>query len=199
MKLRIVTACAVFAFAVAGIAGGCSPGRDSNGPKGSLAITVGATRGQAGGAFPTAAAAAGHDDAVSHLRAAVIKIAGLEARMADGTWVPVETGLPADVDLIAIMDAGSGVTLPAGLLPEGDYDALGLRTSQVQLALTDGTKPALVPPGSGWTVRVPVSFRVVVGESTIVHLNVNCMNSFRVFDGAFEFEPEIDPERVEHD
>jgi hypothetical protein len=102
MKHRHVFAAAAFAIGLACVIAGCSSSSDGKGSQGSLAITMGAT---------------GTDDALSHLKAAVITIAGVEARMADGIWVPVETGLPADVDLIAIISAGNVATLPADLLP----------------------------------------------------------------------------------
>ena len=129
MMRRHLFAAGIFAIGLAAAVAGCSSSNDSRGSQGSLAITMAASGTAASGA--TQAAATGTDDALSHLKAAVITIAGIEARMADGTWVPVETGLPADIDLIAIMTAGNVATLPADLLPEGDYDALELRITAV--------------------------------------------------------------------
>jgi hypothetical protein len=197
MMHRRGIAYAVFSFGLAGLVAGCSSGNDSGGPKGSLAITMGATGAPAAGAVQTATADGG--DALSHLKAAVITIAGIEARMVDRAWVPIETGLPADVDLIAIINAGNGVTLPADLHPEGDYEALELRITQVQLTLMDDTKILITPPGSGWTVQIPVNFSVVAGESTVVKLKLRCGSSFRLFDGEFEFDPEFEVEGVEHE
>ena len=197
MKHRHVFAAAVLAVGLAGVVAGCSSSNESKGSRGSLAITMGATGAAASGATQTAAA--GTDDALSRLKAAVITMAGIEARMADGTWVPLETGLPVDVDLIAIMNAGNVATLPADLLPEGDYDALELRITAVQLTLPNDTTIAITPPGTGWTVQIPVSFSVVTGQSTVVKLKLNCGNSFKLFDGHFEFDPEIEVEGVEHD
>ena len=197
MKRHHVFAEAVFAIGLASVIAGCSSNSDSKGSQGSLAITMGATGATATGAVPTLAA--DNNDALSHLKAAIITISGIEARMADGTWVPVETGLPVDVDLIAIMNAGNVATLPADLFPEGDYDALDLRITAVQLTLLNDTTIAITPPETGWTVRVPVSFRIVAGQSTVVKLNLHCENSFTFFNGEFEFEPEIEVEGVEHD
>lgn len=197
MKHRHVFVATVFAIGLAGLAAGCSSSNDSKGPKGSLAITMGATNAPAAGAVQAATADGG--DALSQLKAAVVTISGIEARMADGTWVHVETGLPADVDLIAIMNAGNSATLPADLLPEGQYNALELRITQVQLTLMDDTKVAITPPGNGWTVQIPVNFSVVAGQSTVVNLKFHCESSFKFFGGEFEFEPEIEVEGVEHD
>lgn len=188
MRHRHVFAAAVFAIGFGGVIAGCSSSHDSKGSQGSLAVTMGST-----------GAAAGTDDALSHLKAAVITIAGIEARMADGTWVPVETGLPADVDLIAIMTAGNVATLPADLLPEGDYDALELRITAVHLTLMNDTPIAIVPPGTGWTARIQVSFSVVAGQSTVVNLILHGPGSFKFFDGEYGFDPEIEAVSVEHD
>jgi len=197
MTHRRVIASTVLAIGIGGFVAGCSSNNDSTGPRGSLAITMGATGTPAAGTVQTAAG--DHDDALSHLKAAVVTIAGLEARMADGTWVPMDTGLPADVDLIAIMDAGNVTQLPADLLPEGEYGALQLRITQVQLTLMDDTKISIAPSGSGWTVQIPVSFSVVAGQMTVVKLKLRCGSSFSHSDGQFAFDPEIEVEGVEHD
>ena len=197
MKRHHVFAEAVFAIGLASVIAGCSSNSDSKGSQGSLAITMGATGAAAAGAVQTGAADG--NDALSHLKAAVITISGIEARMADGTWVPVETGLPVDVDLIAIMNAGSVATLPADLLPEGDYDALELRITAVKLTLLNETIVAITPPGTGWTVRIPVNFSVVAGRSTVVNLTLHGPGSFKLFDGEYGFDPEIEAVSVEHD
>jgi len=197
MKHRHVFAAAAFAIGLAWVIAGCSSSNDSKGSQGSLAITMGATGATAAGASQTAAA--GTDDALSHFKAAVITIAGIEARMADGIWVPVETGLPADVDLIAIMSAGNVATLPADLLPEGDYDALELRISAVHLTLLDDTTIEIAPSGTGWTARTQVSFSVAAGQSTVVNLIFHGRGSFKFFDGEYGFDPEIEAVGVEHD
>lgn len=196
MKHHRVLAAAVLVVGLAGVVAGCSSSNDGKGSQGSLAITLGATSAPAAGAVQ--ASAAGTDDALSHLKAAVITLSGIEARMADGTWVPVETGLPVDVDLIAILNAGNVATLPADLLPEGDYDALELRITAVQLTLQNDTIVAITPPGTGWTARIPVSFSVVAGQSTVVNLKLRCGSSFKLFEGQIEFDPEIEAEGVEH-
>ena len=197
MKHRHVFAATVLGICFAGLVAGCSSSSNSKGPEGSFAITMGATSAPAAGVVQAATADGG--DPLSRLKAAVITISGIEARLADGTWVPVETGLPADVDLIAIMNAGNSATFPADLLPEGQYNALELRITQVQLTLMDDTKIAITPPGTGWTVQIPVSFSVVAGQSTVVNLNLRCGSSFKFFGGEFEFDPQIEVESVEHD
>jgi hypothetical protein len=192
-----VIASTLIAIGLAGLVAGCTSSNDGGEPRGSLAIKMTATGGRVAGAVQPANV--DHDDAVSHLKAAVVTIAGLEARLADGTWVPVGSGLPVDVDVVAIMRAGTAAQLPADLIPEGDYAELQLRTTKVQLTLTDDTTLSMEPSGSGWTVRVPASFSVVAARSTIVKLNLRCGSSFSRFDGQFAFDPEIDVEGVEHD
>lgn len=188
MNRRLIFAAAVLAVGLAGVIAGCSSGNESKGPQGSFAITMEAT-GQGAVA----------DDPLSHFKAAVITLAGIEARMADGVWVPVDTGLPAYVDLIAIMTAGNVATLPSDLLPEGDYDALELRITAVRLTLLNDATLEIEPPGTGWTVRIPVNFSVVAGQSTVVHLTLRGPGSFKFFDGEYGFDPEVDVVGVEHD
>lgn len=197
MKGRHVLSATMLAVGLAGLAAGCSSSSDSKSPQGSLRVSMGATSAPTAGSVQ--AATTDSDDALSQLKAAVITLSGIEARKTDGTWVPVETGLPADIDLIAIMTAGNSVTLPADLLPEGQYNALELRITQVQLTLMDDTKITITPPGTGWTAQIPVDFSVVAGQSTIVNLNLRCDSSFKFLNGEFEFEPEIEVEGVEHD
>jgi len=196
MRRRRVVASAVLAIGLAGLAGGCSSNNDNNGPRGSLAITMGATGAPAANAVETVTA--DPDDALANLTTAVITIAGIEARIAGGAWVPVDTGLPADVELFAIMNSGSGATLPADLLPAGDYDALALRITQLQLTPRNDADLVIAPPGRGWTVQIPMNFTVVAGESTDVKLKLRCRSSFRLLDGQFEFDPDIEVESVEH-
>ena len=197
MTHRCVIASTVVAIGIAGFVAGCSSNNETSGPRGSLAITIGATGAPAVEAVPTATG--GHEDALAHLKAAVVTVAGLEARLADGTWVPVDTGLPADLDLIAIMNAGKVRQLPTDLFPEGDYDALQLRVTQVQLTRVDDIEISLAPPGSGWTVQIPVNVSVVAGRSTVVGLTLRCGSSFSLIDGQFAFDPEIEVEGVQHD
>jgi len=196
MTHRHVLAAAGLAVGIAGLIAGCSPSNVNKGSRGSLAITMGATGVSAPGAPEPAVS--GIDDALSHLKAAVVTIAGIEARMADGSWVPVDTGLPADVDIIAIVAAGNAATLPADLLPEGDYDALELRITAVKLTLLNDTTVEIAPPGPGWTVRTLVSFSVVAGRSTVVNLILHGPGSFKFFDGEYGFDPEIEALSVEH-
>lgn len=197
MTRRQMIAAAVLAIGLAGLIAGCSSGNVSKGSQGSLAITMGATGTGASGSAQTAAADI--DDVLSHLNAAVITIAGIEARTADGAWVPVDTGLPAEIDLIAMIAAGNSATLPADLLPEGDYDTLELRISAVKLTLPNDTTVEIAPPGTGWTVRTLVNFSVVAGRSTVVNLILRGPGSFKFFDGEYGFDPEIEAVSVGHD
>jgi hypothetical protein len=195
MTHRRVVASMTFAIGLAAVMLGCSPSNDSGGRRGSLTVSMAA----AGAPAATANQAATEDDALSRLRAAVITVAGIEARMADGTWVPVETGFPTDIDLIARVSTGSAATLPADFLPEGDYDALQLRITDVQLTPKRDTAIGITPPGNGWTVQIPVSFSVAAGRSTVVGLKLRCGDSLRLLDDQFEFDPEIEVEGIKHD
>jgi hypothetical protein len=196
MNRRHVIAAAALAIGLAGVVAGCSSSHDSKGSQGSFALRLGATGTPAAGTAPSILADG--DDALSHLKGAVITISGIEARSSDGSWVPVETGLPADVDVMSIMKGGTAATLPADLLPDGDYDTLGLRITAVRLALPNDATLAIAPPGTGWTVRIPVNFSIVAGQSTVVALNLRGPDSFQSFDGRFEFDPEFEVVGVEH-
>ena len=173
---------------------GCSSSQD-RASQGSFAVRLGASR----PAAQVQGATAGSDDPVSRLLAANVTIAGIEARKTDGTWVPFDRGFPTVVDLLALANGGGTVTLPADLLPEGQYTALQVRITQVALTLLDGTQVTIAPPGTGWVVLIPVDFGVVTGQETIVSLNLRLDLSFKLVNGHFEFEPEIEVEGVEHD
>ena len=172
---------------------GCSssPERTS---QGSLAVALGASRLAAG----VQAAAPSPDDPLARLKAASITIADVEARRADGSWVPIDGGLPAVVDLLDLANGGRTVALPSDLLPEGQHNALQLRITQVELTRLDGTRTTIAPRGTGWVVLIPVDFGVVTGRATIVELIVG-LDSLKSVNGDFEFEPEFEVEGVEHD
>jgi hypothetical protein len=197
MTQRQLLAATVLTIGLLGLLPGCSSGNVNKGSQGSLAITMGATGASA--PLATEAAAAGVDDALSQLKAAVVTIAGIEARTGDGNWVPLDTGLPVDFDLIKFIAAGNAAALPADLLPEGDYDALELRITSVKLTLLNDSTVGITPPGTGWTVRTLVSFSVVAGRSTVVNLILHGPGSFKFFDGEYGFDPEIEATSVEHD
>ncbi len=188
MNRRLIYAAIGLAIGLIGLIAGCSSGNESREPQGSFAITMAAS-----------GPAAGADDPLSRFKAAVITIAGIEARMADGTWVPIDSGLPADVDLIAIMAAGNVATLPSDLLPAGDYVALELRITALYLTLLNDSTLEIAPPGTGWNVRVPVNFSVASGQATVVHLTLRGPGSFKFFDGEYGFDPEVDVVGVERD
>jgi hypothetical protein len=183
------------AIGLAALVGACSSSSDLSAPKGSLALAMGATAAPVADTLESVPAEP--DDALAYLTTAVITIAGIEARIADGTWVPVNVGPPSEVDLIAVMHAGNGAALPADRLPAGDYDALTLRITQLRLSLKDDTKLVIAPPGRGWTVQIPVNFSVAAGRSTVVRLSLRCASSFSFLDGQFEFDPDIEIEGVD--
>lgn len=164
--------------------------------RGMMRLHIGATPTTMGG---TAPAVTGEDDALSHLTAATITISSIEVHSTDGTWVPVASGLPVTLDLLAIMNSGGSVSLPADLLPPGTYDAIQLGITKLDLTLTDGTMISVTPPGAGWTVNIAVTFTVVAGQATDIQLNVHCGGSFHLLNGEFEFDPQIDGENEDQD
>jgi hypothetical protein len=103
------------------------------------------------------------------------------------------------VDVLALAKNGGIVTLPADLLPEGQYNALQARITQVEPTPLEGPRLSIATPGSGWSVIIPVDFGVVTDQSTVVDLNLRLDQSLRLVNNTFEFEPEIEVEGVEHD
>jgi hypothetical protein len=177
------------------LAAGCSSSQDKGSQQGSLAVKLGASRAAAG----VQAATAGSEDPMANIKAANVTISAIEARNSGGTWVAIDSGLPVVVDLLALVNGGNTFTLPADLLPEGQYSALQIRITQVELTLLDDTKITIVPPGTGWLVQIPVDFGVVAGQATVVTLNVRVDLSFKLMNGEFEFEPEVEVESVEQE
>ncbi len=171
---------------------GCSSSSDKT-SQGSLAVMLGVSR----RAAPARDAADGDGDLLGRVAASSVSISDLEARKADGTWVPTTRGLPAVVDLWTLVNGGRA-TLPPDLLPEGQYNALQLRINKVDILLHDGSKVAISPPGSGWVEMIPVDFNVAVDEATILTVNVALDRSLKVANGVFEFDPEIDFVDVAH-
>lgn len=179
-------------IALASFVAGCSSSQERT-SRGSLAVALGASRAAAG-----KAATVTPDDPVALLKSAKITVAGIEARRTDGAWIPLDMGLPAVVDLLALANGGRTVTLPAGLLSEGQYTALQLRITQTELNRLSGTGVTIAPPGAGWVVSIPVDFGVVSGQATLLELNVRVDLSFKPLNGEFEFEPEIEVDGVKH-
>ncbi len=180
--------------ALAALVTGCSSSQEKA-AQGSLLVTLGASHGPA----QARAGNAGSDDAATRLNVANVTIADVEARKTDGTWVPIESGLPVVVDLLALANGGGTVTLPADFLPEGPYNALQLRITRVEPTLPNDTKVTIVPPTIGWVVLLPVDLSVVGDRATIVTLNVRLDLSFKLANGEFEFDPEIEVDGVAHD
>ena len=96
-------------------------------------------------------------------------------------------------------DGGRSVTLSPELLSEDQYNALQLRITEVGLTRTDGTRVTIAPPGAGWVVLTPVDFGVVNGRTTIVAVRVRVDLSFKLVNGEFEFEPELELAGIKHD
>lgn len=175
----------VIAMTLATLATACASNQDKT-AQGSFAVQIGASR-------------SGSNDPLSRLGAANITISELEARKSGGVWVPVEGGFPKVVDVLALAKNGGIVTLPADLLPEGQYNALQARITQVEPTPLEGPRLSIATPGSGWSVIIPVDFGVVTDQSTVVDLNLRLDQSLRLVNNTFEFEPEIEVEGVEHD
>ena len=173
-------------IAVAAFVAACSSSQDKT-PQGSLAVAFGASR------------VAASDDPMALLEAASITIADVEARKTDGSWVPIDSGLPAVIDVLALANGARSATLPPDLLPEGQYDALQLRINQIELTLTNSTRVTIAPPGAGWVILIPVDFGVVNDKATTVALTVRVDLSFKSVNGEFEFEPEIEVEGIKRD
>ena len=173
---------------VMAVAAACAPGPDK-GLEGSLAARVSASRQP--GAVP------GTDDPLSRLAAVNVSISGIEARRGDGSWVPVQHGLPIVIDLLALANVGDTVTLPGDLLPEGQYSALQMRISQVEMTALDGSHVTIAPEGRGWLVLVPADLAIDTDQATVVELNVRLDQSVRSVNGAFEFDPDVEVDGIE--
>jgi hypothetical protein len=131
------------------------------------------------------------------LQEANVTFTSILARTLEGQLVPVNTDLPATVDLLGLVN-GHEVTLPVGFLPPGTYDQLVLVMSSVELVKQDGTHVTITPPGGGWTsiVNVRTPFLVTEGQTTNIELRFRWWRAFHMEDGHIEFEPEFD---CEHD
>jgi len=191
MKTNPVLALAAV-LAVAALGAGCSSS-DTAGKanKGALAVHMGAT-----GSMP---ALQGEVASQGGPTAATVTISGAAARQIDGAWVNVGGTFPMTVDLIALAANGNTFNIPAGLVPEGQYNAIQLTITAVNLTLQDGTPVAITPPGTGWVVLIPVDFTVNSGKETSVTLRFHVDGSFKILGGDLVFEPDVDVEGVQHE
>ena len=185
---RYAPAYAGLALSLLTFTAGCSP--ETGESHGSLSVAMSASA--------TSAARTAADGALAQLQAATITVSSIEAHQTSGTWVAVDAGLPATVDVLAILNGSSPVTLPADAIPEGSYDALQVTITEAHLTLTDGTQVSLTPPSGGWVVQIPVDFTVVAGQVTEITLQVRADTSFRLMGGTFEFDPEVVVGAVKH-
>ena len=167
--------CGSLALVILALTAGCASSQDK-GPSGFLAVSV------------TGSGAPGVP-----LRSAVITLSGIEARRSDGSWVVVDSGLPAKIDLVSLAGSAGSVTLPADGLPEGQYTALSVRLTRADVTLDRGWKLTIGPPGSAWVAQVPVDFAVVAEHETIVGLTFGLDRTFRSDgeDVVFDPEPQI--------
>lgn len=211
MRLSGIPALAVLAV-LALVAAGCGGGGSSavlGSGQGQVQIRLAgdatsATLGDTG-APSTAAGAAGVEGTLAldagdgthrQLQSAAVTFSSILARNLDGQLVPVTIDLPVTVDVLAL-DFATGVELPIGFLPPGDYDQMVVVMTAVDLVLDDGTAVSITPPGGGWTSIVPTTpFTVEEGATTAVQLRFRKARAFRLLDGSIEFHPEFE---MEHD
>lgn len=167
--------CGSLALAILALTAGCSTSPEK-GASGFLAVSI------AGSGTPGAP-----------LRSAVVTLVGIEARRADGSWVVIDSGLPAKIDLVSLANSAGSVTLPADGLPEGQYTALAVRLSRADVVLERGWKLTIGPPGNAWVAQVPADFAVVAEQETIVGLTFALDRAFRSDgeDVAFDPEPQV--------
>ena len=173
---------------------GCSSGAEKA-PQGSFAVKLSASSRaaevQPGQTVP--------GDPVSRLLAADITLSGIEVRRSDGRWVPVADALPRVVNVLALANGGGTLTLPADLAPEGQYTAIQLKVSKVELTELPAASVTIAARGVGWTVMLPADFGVATGGSTIVALNLRLDRSIRLVNGSFDFEPDFETVGVQRD
>ncbi len=169
------------AVGLAALLAGCSSGQEGN--RGSLVVKLSASR----------------TEAAPEIAAATVRISGIEARRADGTWAPVQNGLPVDVDIMSLSRSGTVLSLPADLLPEGHCTALQLRLTSLAVALAGEGRKNITAPGAGWTAIVPVDFAVDVDHSTTVGLLISPDRSIRRVGDDFEFDPDLEVRGVDRE
>lgn len=132
------------------------------------------------------------DRVLDKLKTANVTFSSLVARNADGKLVDLGVELPKTVDVVGLL-GGTGVTLPAGSLPPGEYDQLVVVMTQLELAFVNGAKIALTPPGGGWTSIVPVTpFTVVEGQELTIELKLRLGSAFREASGSMGFFPDFE-------
>ena len=131
-------------------------------------------------------------DALAQLDSANVTFASFLARNSSGQLVSLGLNLPMTIDVVALLKGG-GLPLPAGTLPAGDYDQIVVVMTQVELALTNGGRVAVTPPGGGWTSVVPVTpFTVVDGQDMTIELNLHLGGAFRSVGSSFGFYPQFE-------
>ena len=104
---------------------------DKNASKGSVAMTF-----KASGAFPaptTLAADTRGPLSSGPPTAADIVISEASARTTSGTFESISGTFPKTIDLLALRDSGGSITLPAGLLPDGSYNAIQITITEVSM------------------------------------------------------------------
>ena len=132
------------------------------------------------------------DRVLDKLKTANVTFSSLVARNVGGKLVDLGVELPRTVDVVGLL-GGTGVTLPAGSLPPGQYDQLVVVMTQLELAFVNGAKIALTPPGGGWTSVVPVTpFTVVEGQALTIELKLRLGSAFREASGSMGFFPDFE-------
>jgi hypothetical protein len=139
----------------------------------------------------TLAATTGETDAA--LATLEITLESARARMTDGTWHEIPGTYPMTVDVLALAASGE-VTVGAGLLPAGSYDALEVVISGASATLDDAIEINLDFPPPGRAVILAVGFEVVEGEQVFLDIHLDIDLSFKLASGSLEFEPEFEAE-----
>ncbi len=97
------------------------------------------------------------------------------------------------VDVLALAASGD-VTIAAGLLPAGPYDALEVVILGASATFDDATEITVDFPPPGRAVILPVGFEVVEGEPVFLDIRLDVDLSFALAGGSLEFEPEFEVE-----
>lgn len=167
---------ATVVVSIAALLTGCSSGQDKS-SQGSLSVKLAASK-------PFAAS-----DPLPQLSAVEATVSEIEARKSDGSWVPRESDPPATLELTALTE--EGMALPSVLLPEGQYSALQIRFSRIELRLRNGAHIALPAPATGWVVQIPADFSVATDTATALALKLEPGASIKFVGGHFEFDPDV--------
>lgn len=145
------------------------------------------------GATSSGALAATTGETEASLASLEVTLASVRARMADGSWQDLAGTYPMTVDVLALAASGD-VTIAAGLLPVGGYDALEVVILGASATFDDATVITVDFPPPGRAVILAVGFEVVEGEPVFLDIHLDVDLSFKLAGGSLEFEPEFEVE-----